>query len=352
MTVAASFVMPPRDAFGNIAATPNPFTAAVQTEVGAKYTVAAPSGSGTVKVIAPSGTVIGSGTSVSFTATTASVVLVVDSPAAGYITMSLIPPPSDELPTPSASGDVLTATGTDAGDYDWATPVGTVPTPPASGDVLTSTGSAAGDYDWATPQTGSTIPDPPASGDVLTSTGTAAGDWDWAAVLPTPSASGDVLTATGTGAGDYDWAAPASGGGLLAHTSYDPSTQAVYTPSSTALTAIDTTNLAVTFTAPSSGAVLVVLEAVATSEVDIMYLGVTDSAGQVGHHGALSYDSSSTNSLQMRQTFSTLVAGLTPGDSYTYYFAAETNSGNIYAGGGTIADGGRGPASISVWEAP
>ena len=181
MTVAASFVMPPRDAFGNIAATPNPFTAAVQTEVGGQYTVAAPSGSGTVKVLAPSGTVIGSGTSVSFTATTASVVLVVESPAAGYITVSLIPPASEELPVPSASGDVLTATGTDAGDYDWATPAGTVPTPPASGDVLTSTGSGAGDYDWATPQTGSTIPDPPASGDVLTSTGTGAGDWDWAA---------------------------------------------------------------------------------------------------------------------------------------------------------------------------
>ena len=276
-------------------------------------------------MLAPSGTVIGSGTSVSFTATTASVVLVVESPAAGYITMSPIPPPSDELPTPSASGDVLTATGTDAGDYDWATPVGTVPTPPASGDVLTSTGSAAGDYDWATPQTGSTIPDPPASGDVLTSTGTAAGDWDW--VTPAPS-------------------------GLLAHTSYDPSTQAVYTPSSTALTAIDTTNLAVTFTAPSSGAVLVVLEAVVTGELQTMYLGVTDSAGQVGHHGAVSYYSSSTTSLQMRQTFSTLVAGLTPGDSYTYYFAAETNAGNIYAGGGTIADAGKGPASISVWEAP
>lgn len=173
----------------------------------------------------------------------------------------------------------------------------------------------------------------------------------FANALAAPGASGEVLTATGTAAGDWGWAAPAPSG-LLARTSYDPSTLATYTPSYTALTAIDTTNLAVTFTAPSSGAVLVVLEAVVTGESQTMYLGVTDSAGQVGHHGAVSYDSSSTNSLQMRQTFSTLVAGLTPGDSYTYYFAAETNGGNIYAGGGSITSGGKGPASISVWEAP
>lgn len=318
MTVAASFVMPPRDAFGNIAATPNPFTAAVQTEVGAKYTVAAPSGSGTVKVIAPSGTVIGSGTSVSFTATTASVVLVVDSPAAGYITMSLIPPPSDELPTPSASGD-----------------------------VLTSTGSAAGDYDWATPQTGSTIPDPPASGDVLTSTGTAAGDWDWAAVLPTPSASGDVLTATGTGAGDYDWAAPASGGGLLAHTSYDPSTATSYSPSST-LTALDTTNLAVTFTVPSSGAVLVMAEAVFVSGATggAYYLGATNSAGQVGTAQEVADEGPGYK----RRIASTLIGGLTAGDSLTWYLAAGAPSGTtVVVGGGTS---GYGSASIAIWEAP
>ena len=319
MTVTASFVMPPRDAFGNIAATPNPFTAAVQTEIGAKYIVAAPSGSGTVKVVAPSGTVIGSGTSVSFTATTASVVLVVESPAAGYITMSLTQPPDEELPVPSASGDVLTATGTAAGDYDWATPTGTVPTPPASGDVLTSTGSAAGDYDWAAP----------------------------VGTVPTPPASGDVLTSTGTAAGDYDWAAPASGGGLLARTSYNPSTATSYSPSST-LTALDTTNLAVTFTVPSSGAVLVMAEAVFFSGTTggAYYLGATNSAGQVGTAQGVADEGPAYK----RRIASTLIGGLTAGDSLTWYLAAGVPSGTtVVVGGGTS---GYGSASIAIWEAP
>jgi len=59
--------------------------------------------------------------------------------------------PSAALPTPTATGDVLTATGTAAGDYDWAAPTSELPLPGASGDVLTATGTAAGDYDWATP---------------------------------------------------------------------------------------------------------------------------------------------------------------------------------------------------------
>jgi len=59
--------------------------------------------------------------------------------------------PSAALPTPTATGDVLTATGTAAGDYDWASPAVPLPIPGASGDVLTATGTAAGDYDWAPP---------------------------------------------------------------------------------------------------------------------------------------------------------------------------------------------------------
>jgi len=79
---------------------------------------------------------------------------------------------------------------------------------------------------------GASLPAPGASGDVLTATGTAAGDYDWAAPaseLPVPGASGEVLTATGTGAGDYDWAAPtlAYGGGSIAVASYPASANSV-----------------------------------------------------------------------------------------------------------------------------
>jgi len=79
---------------------------------------------------------------------------------------------------------------------------------------------------------GASLPVPGASGEVLTATGTGAGDYDWAAPaseLPVPGASGEVLTATGTGAGDYDWAVPtlANGAGSIAGASYPAGTASV-----------------------------------------------------------------------------------------------------------------------------
>jgi len=50
--------------------------------------------------------------------------------------------PSAALPTPTATGDVLTATGTAAGDYDWAAPASTglqVPTTGSLGDIPSPT---------------------------------------------------------------------------------------------------------------------------------------------------------------------------------------------------------------------
>lgn len=110
MTVVASFLLPPKDSFGNVQPMPNPFVASVQTEIGAQYSVAAPSGSGTITVYAPGGTSIGSGTAVSFTATVSQAIVVVAAPVAGYVTVTLNAPPATDVPDPLTLGSLITKT--------------------------------------------------------------------------------------------------------------------------------------------------------------------------------------------------------------------------------------------------
>lgn len=109
---------------------------------------------------------------------------------------------------------------------------------------------------------------------------------------------------------------------LLGAKLYDP-TVAVSkaTTSLLALTAIDTTNLRITFTAPASGKVLVRLGGVlhgATTFPQIL-LGVLDGAtiqGRVAPIGALGATALATTQLAAEGQF--LVTGLTPSNSYTW----------------------------------
>lgn len=323
--ILASLTLPPRDSFNN----PQPLPAQYVSRVSLPFpgTVIITASAGTViDAYSTGGTLLGSGTSsLSFSTTESNIVIVFTKPSAGIITVELLP----------VAGD------------------GAVPTPPGSGDVLTSTGSAPTDYGWAPPGLSATAlqgvaisATAPTNGQALEYNGT-----EWVPTTPSSNATelqGVALSATAPTDGQVieyngtEWvpSTPSSSGGLLARKSYNPSTAVSYSLSST-MTAVDTTNLAVTFTAPSSGSVLVALESVNTGN------GV---AFGVISGGSLISSSQEVNSLtdDLRSVATVEIAGLTAGDSYTYDFGAKVTSG----GGTLYAGGSYGSASIAVWEAP
>lgn len=152
--------------------------------------------------------------------------------------------------------------------------------------------------------------------------------------------------------------------GLLGAAHYDPSSAAVSSSVAVAaaMTALDTTNLRLTFTAPSSGNVYVRLRGVVsgtTTATLTNYWGVLDGAtvrfrsrgigGQNGASGTAATD-------QLVTEASGLVTGLTPGTSYTWdaAFAAEgTAGGAVIKYGGpdnTTTDDAWGGFAFDVWN--
>jgi hypothetical protein len=114
------------------------------------------------------------------------------------------------------------------------------------------------------------------------------------------------------------WEANACLGAVL----YDPSTAASKsTAALLAMTAMDTTNLRIPFTAPASGKVLVRLRGPvhgATTFPQILF-GVLDGStvkGRVAPAGGLKTTALATSQLALEGQF--IVAGLTPGSSYTW----------------------------------
>ena len=124
-----------------------------------------------------------------------------------------------------------------------------------------------------------------------------------------------------------------STGGIIARTSYDPASLASYTTSSTTDADVDATNLAVTFTVPASGAVLIRLEAHAGftgTYNDAVNWGLRNGSTTVKSvpviGGVLSSSSQGPNS-SWTKTF--YVSGLTPGASLTYKWSWKVNSGAV-----------------------
>jgi hypothetical protein len=153
--------------------------------------------------------------------------------------------------------------------------------------------------------------------------------------------TGAVVGPFGTGSGG-------ASGGILASTVYDPGTLAAYTTASTTLADVDATNLAVTFTAPPSGKVLIRLTATCQTSGDgatldwSLRVGSTD-AGSIWRVAA-------TVNVEARSVPLT-IAGLTPGTSYTYKWSyrrtdASGTNVTIYAGAGA------GPATMEVHALP
>lgn len=176
-----------------------------------------------------------------------------------------------------------------------------------------------------------------------------------AADVPTPAATkvtvffddtGAVKKKDETGAvADLASGAQSGSSALLAVTSYNPGTLATYSTTSSTSVDVDAVNLAVTFTVPASGRVLVRLTALGSKT------GTGSAFWQVREGAAVvSGDMQVTNGT-ITSVFAVpfLIVGLTPSASLTYkwgYHRDSSATATVYAGG--IA----GPAVMEVWAAP
>lgn len=156
------------------------------------------------------------------------------------------------------------------------------------------------------------------------------------------------------------WIAQAGGGGggggggsgLLAVTSYNPTTVVTVTSQATA-NPLDSTNLAATFTVPASGRVILVLTCAAytsgagqTQYWQVRASGtlVPGSEAPIVAHGS---------SWLQRGMHRCLITGLSAGATVTWVWHARSRTGvNVYTRfGDDGTDNAGGPAVMEVWEA-
>jgi hypothetical protein len=150
------------------------------------------------------------------------------------------------------------------------------------------------------------------------------------------------------------------GGGLLARVQYAPSVLTTYSTASATPSAMDATNLTISFTAPASGDVLVRLSACA-NQGDLPrsgYFCLLDhtTGAQVGDSQYVVGPNTSTFTLAVSVPF--LVTGLAPGTAYQYdwgFFESSTAINGIFV----LVQGAQGvpgnlyssPAVMEVWSA-
>ena len=145
---------------------------------------------------------------------------------------------------------------------------------------------------------------------------------------------------------------------LLAATTYNPGTATPLTTTagSNSFQVVSAPNLSVTFTAPSSGQVLVRLTGIPSrAGTGAVFWGLSDgnSAFVTGSGGQVM--SSQGNFFGL--TLSALIAGLTPANSYTWQWAQRTtvNSGSdtasLKCGGDPTQSTGFAPATMEIWAA-
>lgn len=145
----------------------------------------------------------------------------------------------------------------------------------------------------------------------------------------------------------------------LAAVNYDPTTAvSKATGSLLAMTAIDTTNLRLTFNAPANGIVMVRMRTCqhGTAGTASILLGVLDGSTVRGRNAPIYYvGSSSGNQRQIRES-QFLVTGLTPNQSYTWdaaYAVQVINSSSPIKYGGpdnATTDNAFGGFDFSIWE--
>lgn len=234
---------------------------------------------------------------------------------------------------------------------------------------------------WATPAAASVTFAAPSGGYGAAAAGSGTDSMRATAVLPKPTApdvdfSADVTNnnvtsghhglapkipndATkfldGTGAYTVPSGVVGGSGGLLALISYSPAVQAVYGTTSSTLADVDATNLAVTFTAPASGKVLIRLTAycdiAAVGGNPFGYWSLREGAANIaGAGGAIVRTDSSTAGDDGVRSMAFLLTGISAG-SHTYKWSyANSNNSTLFriiaaAGGAAI-----GAAVMEVWQ--
>jgi hypothetical protein len=178
--------------------------------------------------------------------------------------------------------------------------------------------------------------------------------WRVAASMSTTGPTGPTGPTGATGAtGPTGPIGPGGGSGLLAALQYNPTANTEVTTTSQTPVDVDATNLSVTFSAPSSGRVLVRLTAIPRGAS-----GGSPSAAWCLRDGSSVVANSKgdmTSSLSNeRMSLVTLVTGLTSGNSYTYKWGHALNNGSGTVAiryGGNDAIGCHGPAVMEVWSA-
>lgn len=149
---------------------------------------------------------------------------------------------------------------------------------------------------------------------------------------------------------------PAAGSKLLGSVTYDPGTIVEKSLASiVAMTAFDTTNARITFTAPASGKVQAKGACLAYNTAagrSAIYLGVLDGATVRLRQMAL--DHMTFETFTGKATMDGIIDGLTPGSSYTFDLAygCEQTGGALRYGGpnNTSGDDAAGALTFEVWE--
>lgn len=165
--------------------------------------------------------------------------------------------------------------------------------------------------------------------------------------------SGKVPVSTSAGGWDYVTQGDTGGdGGTIAATRYAPATVATKTASTTSLVALDAALLSVSFTAPATGKVQVELSGVTHGSATSTrtYWGLVDGAVPVADSLVMVHEGTTPD----RAGATIIVTGLTPGQNYTWAWAAAASSGTttLTAGGSSVDAATGGQATIVVRESP
>lgn len=141
--------------------------------------------------------------------------------------------------------------------------------------------------------------------------------------------SGQVLAWNGT-----DWAPATVAGALLAVTNYRAGADGAYSTTSTSFADVDAANLAITFTVPASGKVLITLTAMAEVEAlnpNFGYWNLRESTSDISNSGGIvlgiNYGTESGfNQITARVTHEVYLTGLAGTKTYKWGFKSNSTT--------------------------